>query len=251
VDALDVMKVCLRRWDVMLPVLAITVAAGWGLLQARAPTYLASGSFALVYDHGEDLQVNQTDPRNANPLSGDDASLLGEALVSRFMSAEFQRSVPAGTSGVAPGQPHNGSRFTVGQPESSKSFLVQAWGPDQGRVEQVVAQVLDAGPDEARTIQERAGAPTESQFSTFTIGSAQVEELPQTSFVKLLVAIIGVGLLAGSALSVLVDGLLRRRRRRREDTYQGPPAGPGGMPVASMPTAPTTPPRLDVRRPAS
>ena len=49
VDALDVLKVCLRRWYVVLPVVLLSLAAGIGLALQQKPTYTAFGSYALVY----------------------------------------------------------------------------------------------------------------------------------------------------------------------------------------------------------
>jgi hypothetical protein len=215
VDALDVMKVCLRRWYVMMAVILVAAGAGAGLVRDQAPVYMASGNYALVYTHGEEVLPNQVDPRNANPLSGDNAALLAEALADELRSPTQQRAMAsAGTQGYAPGDPPNGSTFTAERPEWSKAYIVQAWGSDPDAVRDVVSSVLDSTPQLAEQIQDRAGAPRSSQWTTFTTSPVQVTALPPASKMKLLIAIGGIGLLAGAALSILFDRLASRRRAR-------------------------------------
>ncbi|MDF1603451.1 hypothetical protein [Nocardioides sp. YIM 152315] len=214
-DALDVMKVCLRRWYVMMAVILIAAGAGAGLVRDQAPVFRASGNYALVYTHGEDVLPNQADPRSANPLGGDNAALLAEALADELRSPTQQRArASAGTQGYAPGDPADGSSFVAARPEWSKAYVVQAWGPSPDAVRDVVSDVLESTPMIAQQIQDRAGAPRSSQWTTFTTAPVQVSALPPSSKMKLLIAIAGIGLLAGAALSILFDRLMSRRRAR-------------------------------------
>lgn len=237
-DALDVLKVCLRRWYVMLPVLVLALGAGVGLAQNQEQQYTASGSFALVYTHGEDIKPNEVDPRGANPLAGENARLLGEALVSAYMSKPRQEDLgKSGTSGVAPGDPDNGTSFSVSLPENSQSYRVEAWGPDPEAVKDVVNAVIASAPDLADQIQERAGATLASRYTTFTTAPTQVSDLPPPSKVKLVVTLVGVGVLAGAALSIIADRMLYRRRRQRADRAPatGPAADPAATPLGARP----------------
>ena len=224
-DALDVMKVCLRRWYVMLPVVLLAVGAALGLALNQKPVYTAFGSYALVYTHGEDIKPNQVDPRSDNPLSNENATLLAEALAADYMSKPMQKSLGgSGTSGVAPGDAADGSAYSVTLPEGAQSYRVQSWGPDPSAVREVVDSVLTSAPTTAQQIQDRAGAPRESQYTTFTTSPVQVGKLPGSSKVKLISAVGALGVLAGAAMSVIADRLLYRRRRRQAD--REPPAGP-------------------------
>ena len=69
VDALDVLKVCLRRWYVVLPVVLLSLAAGLGLALQQKPTYTASGSYALVY-YSSATAGKLSPPRLATPEKG-------------------------------------------------------------------------------------------------------------------------------------------------------------------------------------
>jgi hypothetical protein len=214
VDALDVLKLCLRRWYVVVPVVLLSVAAGLGLAHQQKPTYTAYGSYALVY-HSPQTTSQRRDPLAANPLAVNGAVLLGEALAADFMSSGSQATFGGvGHSGTAPREAVDGSSYSVSLPEGSQSYLVQTWGKDPDGLRTVVNSLLAAAPERAAAIQDRAGAPHESQFTTFVTGPTQLTKLPPTSRLKLLIAMLGVGILAGSALSLVVDRLVQRRKNQ-------------------------------------
>lgn len=215
-DALDVVMVCVRRWWVMIPVLLLTAAAGAGLVREQQPVYHASGSYALVFTHGKAISPTKPDPRNANPLGANNGALVGEALIADFMSPSTQLELGGvGNSGSAPDQPESRTRFSILLPQQGTSvYLVQTWGPSEEGARAVVDAVLAAAPSKATSIQDRANAPEMSQYTTFVTSPTQVELLPPPSTMKLLVAVAAVGLMAGAALSLVVDRVLQRRRRR-------------------------------------
>lgn len=214
-DALDVVVVCLRRWWVILPVLLLTAAAGLGMVREQKPIYHAYGSYALVYTHGDAVPRSGPDPREANPLAANGGSLVGEALIADFMSGKTQVSLGGvGNTGVAPGQPDDHSLFAVQLPQQGTSaYVVQTWGPRPEGVRAVVDAVLSAAPKKAASIQARAGAPRNTQYTTFVTSPTQVVTMPPQSRMKLLLTVFAVGLMAGAALSVVVDRLIQRRQR--------------------------------------
>ena len=248
VDAFDVIKVCFRRWWVLLPVILLALGSGLGLLQQQKPVYYGFGAFALVYTHGDALMPGGADPRNENPLSGNGAALLGEAMGADFSSATSQeRYGGVGNKGTSPSQPDDDSFFHVGVPQGSSAYLVETWGPSPQGVRKVVDSVMAAAPKKASEIQDRAGAPPKSQYTTFITSPTQVVEMPPQSRLKLILAVSAVGLMAGapcpssSTGSSVVDrggGQLSRRAglrtastcltmQRQNPVRYGPwPAGP-------------------------
>jgi hypothetical protein len=216
VDAFEVIKVCIRRWWVLLPVVLLAVGAGYGLVKQQKPLYYGFGGFALVYTYGSELAPGAADPRNENPLANGGAELLGEAVMSDFSSAASQaRYGGKDTLGTAPSEADNHSKFRVTVPQGSSTYLVETWGPSSEGVREVVDSVIAAAPRSAKVIQDRAGAPTKSQYTTFVTSPTQVAEMPPESRIKLILAVSAVGLMAGASLAVIVDALIRRRRRRQ------------------------------------
>lgn len=221
-DALDVLKVCLRRWYVVLPVIIVALGAGFGLASQEKPTYTAFASYALVFHSPAESKSSDRDLLDGNPLAGNGAALLGEALAADLMSGPSQRELGGvGNSGAPPGQgdtshtPGINASYSVSLPPNTEAYLVQTWGNDPEGVRRAVDSVLAAAPAKSIAIQDRAGAPKRSQYTVFTTSSTQVAELPPTSTIKFVVAVVGLGILAGSALSLIVDKILRARNEKR------------------------------------
>lgn len=214
-DALDVVRVCVKRWWVILPILLLAGVAGFGLSRQLKPEYAATGSYALVYAHSEAIKLDQPDPRNANPLAAEGGVLLGEAIVADLTAPATELSLGSGTRGFGPGQADNQLNYAVTLPQNAKSFLVQTWGDSQNAVRSTVDAVLRAAPLRAKVIQDRVGAPETSQYTTFTTSPTQVTELPPQSKVKIILTVLGIGLVAGAALALLVDRLIVRQKRAK------------------------------------
>jgi len=199
----------------MIPCILLSVGAGLGLAWSQKPTYTAYASYALVFQ-GRTTSTN--DPRSLNPLTPNDAALLGESLVSDLMSGTTQETMgKPGTSGTAPSAAVDGTHYAVTLPQYSQSYLVQTWSKDSQVARSVVDAVVASTPLKAGQIQTRAGAPPRSQYTTFVTAPTQVNELPPTSTVKLLIAVIAVGLLVGAALSIVIDRLITRQNSATDD----------------------------------
>ena len=218
-DVLDVLRVCLRRWYVVLPFIILALGAGFGLARQQKPSYTAFASYALVFHDPDTSSSSERSPLEQNPLG---ATLLGEALVGDLMSGPSQRAFGgAGNRGTAPGQPSDkNASYSVSRPQDAsgqrfESYQVQTWGEDPVGVRRVVDSVVAAAPARAAAIQDRADAPRRSRYTVFVTSSTEVAELPPPSKVKFVVAVLGLGILSGSALSLIVDRILRSRRVKR------------------------------------
>ncbi|KQX62911.1 hypothetical protein [Angustibacter sp. Root456] len=222
-DALDVAKVCLRRWYVVLPVILLAVGAGLSMTSSRPSSYSGTAAFALIYTHADELKPNQPDPRTKNPLlAGGGYGLLTETLVADLSSPTTQRELAA--PGLTPLQPSTpdgptlatGRFYSVAAPQNSASIIVSASGPTPQAVEQTLKNVLAAAPQRAEQIQSRLGAPRLAQLTTTVTAQPEILQLPPPSPLKLLIAITGVGCLAAAGLALVVERLATRRRRRRQ-----------------------------------
>ena len=91
---------------------------------------------------------------------------------------------------------------------------------------EVVDRVIEAAPAFTDELQDRAGAPEEGRYQPFILAPTQVDALPSTSGAKLVVAVMGVGLLMGAAWSIVADRTLRHLQRRRSAGRAAAAAGP-------------------------
>ncbi len=216
-DALDVLAVTVRRWYVFLTIVLLSVFAGLALAQDRTPTYAATGDFAVIYRPDSILRPGQPDPRQQNPMSNN--GLLKASIVADLRSAQSQKELGAdGVVGTDPSTAPDGSSFALVTERNSDTVTVEAYGADKDQVAAVVQGVLAAAADRATEIQDRVGAPADGRLTTFVTLPTQVVQLPPASGTKLLVGVVGVGVITGAALSLLVDTALRKRRLRREQT---------------------------------
>ncbi|CAN7490302.1 hypothetical protein LJR027_003180 [Terrabacter sp. LjRoot27] len=210
-DSLDVIRVCLKRWYIVLPVLLLAAGAGLGLARTSKATYTAAASFAFVWEHADEVAPREPDPRVKNPLAADGTGLLGESVVASLTSVASQERLGGTNRGYEPGQSDDASHFSILQDDGRRSYTVRTWADSPQQALDVVTGVLAAVPTEAEKLQVRAGAPKISRYSTFETSLPEMVRLPPESPVKLLVAVMGVGLLAAAALALVVDRLLSRR----------------------------------------
>jgi hypothetical protein len=220
VDAVDILKICFRRWYVMLPILVGAAGVSYQLIQTQETTYTAAASYGLVQP-GVTSGAAEDD---RNPLGTDGGDLVGAALEAQLNSRVTQQQLGSeATRGWGPGEANNGSSYSVQIPMYETTYEVRAYGADEQEVQDVVNRVIEAAPEIADELQTRAGAPESVRFEPFVLAPTQVDELPATSTLKLVIAVMGVGTLVGAAWSIVADRLLRRRRvGERAAPYEGP-----------------------------
>lgn len=250
-DAVDILKTCLRRWYVMLPILLGAAGVSYQLVGSQETTYTAATSYGLVQPQ---LPVNASEA-DRNPLGADGKALVGAALQAQLNSQETQRELgSAATRGWGPGQSANGSSYSVEIPMYQTTYEVRAWGQDAQAVREVVDRVVAAAPGITDELQSRAGAPAGVRYKPFILAATQVEALPSTSAAKLVVAVMGVGVLVGAAWAIVTDRLLGRRRQAERTVTSSSrpvlrPAGPRPAPSRPASTADPAVPPLRQRPP--
>jgi hypothetical protein len=246
VDSLDVIKVCLRRWYVFLPLVLLAAGAGVGLTKQVKPTYTATGSYAFLYPHPEAITPS-ADPRNQNPLVTQGyTALLGEAVQANLSSATLQETLGGKNRGWAPDQPATNDHYTVTLPPQSASYVVQTWADTPEEAADVVQAVLNAAKPSAEEAQKRAGAPEASRYTAFLTAATQTTELPPQSPVKLLMTMIAIGAVAGAALSLLVDRLFPKRAKKPRPAPRTRPGRTRTRPGTSTPAGPSRSPAAPV-----
>jgi hypothetical protein len=212
-DAVDILKVCIRRWYVMLPILLGAAGVSYQLAQSQETTYTAAASYGLV----QPSLTPEDRANDPNPLGSAGDVLIGAALEAQLNSRETQELLGGGdTRGWGPGQVANGRSYDVRIPQFETTYEVRAWGEDEQEVREVVERVIKAAPEITDELQVRAQVPPSQRYKPFVLAPTQVAALPTSGWVKLALAVMGVGLLMGAAWSVIVDRVLRWRPARRQ-----------------------------------
>lgn len=216
-DTLDVMRICVKRWYVFVPIVLLAYFASQSLSSQRHPVYSATGTFAVIYKPSVPLKPGQVDPRQMNPLAEGGGALLKQALLADLRSPATQRQLASpGVTGTSPSAPSDGSLFAVTSTATTATVGVATYGPDRAAVSATVNRVLAASSAKAQQLQDRAGAPAAGRLGTFVTLPTQSSELAPQSAIKLVVAIMAIGVIAGAGLSLLLDRLLTKRRARKE-----------------------------------
>ena len=260
-DTVDILKICLRRWYVMLPILLGAMGVSYQMVQAQETTFTAATSYGLVQPG---LPGGLGAGTESNPLGADGNVLVGAALEAQLNSREAQEQLGSdATRGWGPGGVANDSSYLVQIPLNETTYEVRAWGKDEKAVRDVVNRVVEAAPGIADELQSRVDVPAEMRYEPFILAPTQSEALPSTSGKKLVVAVMGVGVLMGAAWSIMADRILRRRApskrpalvassrppRSRPPLRSRPPPRRGRLPRNGPPFRAGRPPRSG-RRPA-
>lgn len=229
-DAIDILKICFRRWYVMLPILVGAAGVSYQLVQSQETTFTAAASYGLV----QPRLPSGSGTGERNPLGTDDSALVGAALEAQLNSRETQQELGSDdTRGWGPGEAENGSSYSVRIPQFETTYEVRAYGTDAQAVQDVVNRVIETSPGIADELQARAGAPESVRYEPFVLAPTQVDVLASTSGLKLIIAVMGVGVLVGAAWSIVADRLLRRRKPKMGEEPGSVGAADGGLEPAS------------------
>ena len=235
-DAVDILKICLRRWYVMLPILLGAVGVSYQMVEAQETTFTAAASYGLVQPG---LSGVAGAGGEANPLGANGSDLVGAALEAQLNSREAQEQLGSeATRGWGPGEVANSSSYSVQIPLYETTYEVRAWGEDEQAVRDVVNRVVEAAPGIADELQSQVEVPAELRYEPFVLAPTQSETLKSTSGKKLVVAVMGVGVLMGAAWSIMADRARRVVLVEAARTFQA--ARPFSNPAPSNP-APSNP----------
>ena len=150
-DAGDILKVCFRRWYVMLPILVGAAGISYQLIQSQETGYTAATSYGLV------------EPRLAGPASRSatrsaTTRLVGAALEAQLNSRETQLEL--GSDATQGGD--RGRRATarlLGEDPQFRRRTRSAWGRAPTGGADVVDRVLEEAPQSLTSSRPARGLP--------------------------------------------------------------------------------------------
>lgn len=232
-DLLGVLRACVRRWWVFLPVVGLTAWLCWQQFQQARPEYTSTA--AVVVAPSPDLVISRGRQANDGPPvitpfnGGEGPRVLAGLLVSALNTSTVrQQLLPAG-----------GAALLASRDVQQDATVVnlQVVAEDAGSDAAALAAVRAGVNDVVHQVQLQAGAPQDQLYDAVPGGPVDPPLVAYPDRVRGVVAIALAGMLAAVVLSVLAQSLLRGRRKpsqEQEQKKQRAPRTPKGRrPVAS------------------
>lgn len=238
-DLLDILRACLKRWYVFVPVVALTAWLAAGQYLAAQPQYTATTS-ALVVPSRDLIVARGAQGMGGAPVTtpfnggGGATSLAGMLSAALSTSTVRQELLPGGGVLLTP----------VRNPTSDTELVsVTVTANSEARATKAV-EVLGTGINQVlANLQLAAGAP-EGQLYVAAPGGPS--DPPTVSYPDRLRGVVGVslaGVLAAVVLSILVQALAKgeaqnRVPRQQPKARRGPVSARKRTPTAQRPPSP-------------
>jgi hypothetical protein len=230
VDLFDVVRACIRRWYVFLPLLLIAALYSLSVYNSVKPVYYSSATIGIAPPN-EQLAFGEPGvpiPRNGlMDLGG--GNLIPNLLVLALRDPDIRDEVVK-----AGGTTNYSSRmFPVsGTSPELPLVMIDATDPDPTVASKTVQLVAAQADPVLRTLQQQAGVPDAQMVKPLVVlpSSPPVAAMPARtrSTITILAAGLGIAIL----MAVVVDVLLMRRKARGQKRRQTPVETAGGADTA-------------------
>lgn len=207
-DFWEVLKVVVRRWIVVVPVLVLTAIGVLTVPPTIQPTYTATGTTVVVA-----------------PVEGEPAMNPYLVLGATVMAQSITMTADAPTTKSMVADTGNSPDYTVSlQNQRQPIVVVTAEAPQPDVAVATVEQVLELIDDQLESMQAQAGAVREMMYTTRPLSTEIYSTPVYDGAQRVRFVLLGVGILLAVGLAVMLEGIAVLRRRRRIGE------------VASMPT---------------
>ncbi|GEM_PF-4472530 len=224
-DALEILQILVRRWWVVLPVMALTVGGAFSVGQSQPPEYQREMAM-LVLGPAEAPTVDGEPGSVSNPYRGVGLDTTAQALAIVGQSAPARQA--AREAGVA-------TTYGVSFTRNSPIIKIKATGdaPDA-----VISTLTFVSGFLSAELEKRQGATGTSPENLVTLDVLDPPDGPmitESGAVRAQVAVGAAGLLLAVLLAVILDRVLRARRRSPDVAEQWPLASPRPVTVVARP----------------
>ncbi len=228
-DLVTFLRVLLRRWDVVLPGLLLTLVTVMAAGTSVDPEYEAEGSVLLL---GPSTSTSSQGAVAVNPYLSFNSSLESSAAIVAESMSSGETVRELADAGATAG-------YKVSHTQKTPILTVSARGPSKELVLYTADLVLQRLQEDLATRQEEAGAPAA------TLIRSQVLSPPRAAMhagnrPRVMTAVGAVGLGTTIMLAFAVESLATWRNRQRQQ--HTPPASVGpvfaGFPYVSAEPAP-------------
>ena len=226
-DLFDVVRSCIRRWYVVLPLLLIAAWFGHHTYTSVKPVYYSNAVIGIAPPN---TRVDQAAPGEAVPRNG--LLDVGGASLIANMAALGLRDSSVVTRVVAAGgkADYTAKMFPVPMtmPELPL-IMIEATEPDPIAASETVQLVVAQADSTLRSLQRQASVPDDQMVTPFVVSPQSVPwpGMPSRtrSTVAVFVAGAGLAILFGLVVDVLMTRWKARRQERRQTRVQTPYGG--------------------------
>lgn len=226
-DLWTIIKVVVRRWYAVLPVLVLTAAFALQV-QKAPPTYEANGSALLVAPNSATSSTGQPVKQNAFLIFSGSLNITASA-VSRVMNDTATREAYF-EAGLLPD-------YEIGADPSIPLIGVTATGSDPEVVVATVKQALADVSNELKSLQDQAEAPADLRIGVRELVNPTRADSLRGNVGRTMATVAALGLLLAVAVALTLEGILTGRR----PGYGAVPAVPPVMPAIGTATSPIAP----------
>lgn len=210
-DLVDVFKIALKRWYVVLAILVVGGIAAVLLASSVAPEYTIQTQSILVNGSTVDQEQSTTDSTvSANPylrLSGNEFTMLS-AMTRRVDGAEYRKQIAD--------EGYDG-KFVFSAAQEAPVVITDVTASSPQAAADLSERVQQALRDALADLQAEAGAtPTSDQIIMKPLTTSDPHE-EVGSRNRVLFGMLGVTVAAAIGGAVLVESLVQSRRRRVDD----------------------------------
>jgi hypothetical protein len=216
VDFWATLRVVVRRWYAVIPVLLLAVA-GVALVYATSPTTYESRAVLLLHTPvtGATVYANGYRPNAVNPLlnSSNNLDITGTVLIQAMHSLDFAQRV---------GVPDDGTMFTVNNGSDNPELLttgpfvfVTVDGPTPDGAQRLVGRAVAEARAELDRRQAALEAPTSTYVELTDIVPASSAEPHRGNKLRALGAVMALGTLLSLVAAFAAESVARWRERRR------------------------------------
>jgi hypothetical protein len=207
VDFLTTIRIMLARWYVLVPALLATGVAALGVMSAVAPAYEVQGSVVLL---APSTNQPDTNPTRGNPYLGLSLEVVADVLTNVTMSETSVERLKAkgATAEYEVGTGLEGSPTPI--------LNVTATSPDEQTALRTAEMVTANIRAELARRQRAQGAPRQSWITAATVTRPDRATKMLGSKIRVLVAVLVLGLSATIGLTFLAESIAEGRRRRAE-----------------------------------
>lgn len=213
-DLWDLTRLLLRRWYFALPILLVSAIVAVLVANSVEPDYRATGNVVMIPAPGDpqdaELKAQGKAPisRPKNPWGDLGFNALGQATILQVMDQKtLEGFVDAGLS----------DSITIVMDQRSPIFIIEAVGKSPTQATNTIREVIKKLGEQVAAQQASYGVMPQDTITTKTLTDGADVEIVTSKVKRVLVVVIGVGLLLTAAGTIGIDVFLRwlRNRRRR------------------------------------